>query len=218
MILSDRDIKDLIAKGEIAVVSEDGKDPSVNAHCASLDFRLGKHFKVYDHAKYAVLDPSRPETLDGVTKLITIDEPGTPFIVQPGEFVLGVTMEKIKIPDYLVARCEGRSSIGRLGIIIHSTAGFIDPGFEGTITLEITNINRMPVALYPGMRIGQFAFEKMSSPADIPYYKKTSSKYQNQSLVEESRIHLDPEFQRTAQGIKTIGESVAEIKEGKLAA
>src|SRR5690606_7205144 len=144
-----------------------------------------------------------PETLDGVTKLIIIDEPGTPFIVQPGEFVLGVTMEKIKIPDYLVARCEGRSSIGRLGIIIHSTAGFIDPGFEGTITLEITNINRMPVALYPGMRIGQFAFEKMTSPADIPYYKKTSSKYQNQSLVEESRIHLDPEFQRTAQGIKT---------------
>jgi dCTP deaminase len=218
MILSDRDIKDLIAKGEIAVVSEDGKDPSVNAHCASLDFRLGKHFKIYDHAKYAVLDPSKPETLDGVTKLITIEEPGTPFIVQPGEFVLGVTMEKIKIPDYLVARCEGRSSIGRLGIIIHSTAGFVDPGFEGTITLEITNINRMPVALYPGMRIGQFAFERMTSPADIPYYKKASSKYQNQSLVEESRIHLDPEFQRSAQGIKTAEQSIMKAKEEKLAA
>lgn len=195
MILSDKDIKDLILKGEILISSEDGKDPTANVHCASLDFRLGKYFKVYDHAKYAVLDPSRPETLQNATKLITIED-DSPFIVQPGEFVLGVTMEKIKVPDYLVARCEGRSSIGRLGIIIHSTAGFVDPGFEGTITLEITNINRMPVALYPGMRIGQFAFEKMTSEAEIPYYRKHSSKYQNQSLVEESRIHLDPEFQK----------------------
>lgn len=195
MILSDKDIKDLINKGEIQISSEDGKNPIENVHCASLDFRLGKHFKIYDHAKYAILDPSKPETLQNATKLITIED-DSPFIVQPGEFVLGVTMEKIKVPDYLVARCEGRSSIGRLGIIIHSTAGFVDPGFEGTITLEITNINRMPVALYPGMRIGQFAFEKMTSVADIPYYRKHSSKYQNQSLVEESRIHLDPEFQK----------------------
>ncbi len=177
------------------MISDDGKDPLENANCASLDFRLGKHFKVYDHAKFAILDPSKPETLQGATKMITIEEPNTPFIVQPGEFVLGVTMEKIRVPDYLVARCEGRSSIGRLGIIIHSTAGYIDPGFEGTITLEITNINRMPVALYPGMRIGQFAFEKMTSSSETPYYKKNSSKYQGQMLVEESRIHLDPEFQ-----------------------
>lgn len=202
MILSDRDIKKLIKSGEIGVESEDGKDPSENVHCASLDFRLGKYFKIYDHAKYAILDPSKPETLIGATKMITIDEPDAPFIVQPGEFVLGVTMEKIRVPDYLVARCEGRSSIGRLGIIIHSTAGFVDPGFEGTITLEITNINRMPVALYPGMRIGQFAFEKMTSEAETPYHKKASSKYQNQSLVEESRIHLDPEFRKNAQNIR----------------
>lgn len=195
MILSDKDIKDLINNGEIQVSSEDGKDPTANVHCASLDFRLGRYFKVYDHAKYAVLDPCKAETLQNATKLITIED-DSPFIVQPGEFVLGVTMEKIKVPDYLVARCEGRSSIGRLGIIIHSTAGFVDPGFEGTITLEITNINRMPVALYPGMRIGQFAFERMTSAAEIPYYRKHSSKYQNQSLVEESRIHLDPEFQK----------------------
>lgn len=96
MILSDKDIKDLIAKGEIGIESEDGKNPLENVHCASLDFRLGKHFKIYDHAKYAVLDPSKPETLMNATKLITIEEPNTPFIVQPGEFVLGVTMEKIK--------------------------------------------------------------------------------------------------------------------------
>jgi dCTP deaminase len=194
MILSDRDIKALMAKGEIVIDSEDGKDSTENANCASLDFRLGKYFKIYDHAKYAVLDPLRPETLENTLKLITIDEPNTPFIVQPGEFVLGVTMERIKLPDNLVARCEGRSSIGRLGIIIHSTAGFIDPGWDGTITLEITNINRMPVALYPGMRIGQFAFETMTSTAETPYYKKSTTKYQHQSLVQESKIHLDPEF------------------------
>lgn len=211
MILSDRDIKKLIKSGEIGIESEDGKDPTENVHCASLDFRLGKYFKIYDHAKYAILDPSKPETLQGATKLITIDDPNMPFIVQPGEFVLGVTMEKIRVPDYLVARCEGRSSIGRLGIIIHSTAGFVDPGFEGTITLEITNINRMPVALYPGMRIGQFAFERMTSEADIPYYKKASSKYQNQSLVEESRIHLDPEFKK-----KTLNKWIAPRAKGRV--
>ena len=114
--------------------------------------------------------------------------------MQPGEFVLGVTLEKIKIADDIVARVEGRSSLGRLGIIIHSTAGFVDAGFEGTITLEITNINRMPVALYPGMRVCQLAFELMTSPADVPYHKKSHSKYQGQVLPEESRIHTDPEF------------------------
>lgn len=220
MILSDRDIKDLIKRGEIGICSEDGKDPIENVHCASLDFRLGKYFKIYDHAKYAILDPSKPETLQGATKLITIEEPNAPFIVQPGEFVLGVTMEKIRVPDYLVARCEGRSSIGRLGIIIHSTAGYIDPGFEGTITLEITNINRMPVALYPGMRIGQFAFERMTSPAETPYYMKASSKYQGQALVEESRIYLDPEFQkkllenRDAKTLKDVKYPNKKVKHG----
>ncbi|MBD3270188.1 dCTP deaminase [Candidatus Peregrinibacteria bacterium] len=203
MILSDKDIKDLMEKGEIVVESPDGKHVE-HTKCASMDFRLGNVFKVYDHSKHAVLDPTRPETLVGATKTIAVEEADTPFIVQPGEFILGVTMEKIKVPDFLVARCEGRSSIGRLGIIIHSTAGFVDPGFEGNITLEITNINRMPVALYPGMRIGQFAFEKMTSVAETPYYKKSTSKYSNQILPEESRIALDPEFEliRKANAIK----------------
>lgn len=195
MILPDHEIRDLIEKGIIGVESEDGKHLE-HIHCSSMDFRLGKHFKIYNHVKYAILDPTKPETLEGATNLITINEPNTPFIVQPGEFVLGVTMEKIKLPDDIVARCEGRSSIGRLGIIIHSTAGYVDPGFEGTITLEITNINRMPVALYPGMRIGQFAFQKMTSAAAIPYHKKATSKYQNQSLPEESRVAKDPEFKK----------------------
>jgi dCTP deaminase len=193
MILSDRDIKARIKKGDIVVESSDGAHLK-NIGPSSLDLRLGKYFKIYNHAKYPVLDPLKPATLNDVAKMVEIAEEKTPFIVQPGEFVLGVTLEKIKIADDLVARVEGRSSLGRLGIIVHSTAGFIDAGFEGTITLEITNINRMPVALYPGMRVCQLAFEEMSSPAEVPYHKKAGSKYQGQVYPEESRISNDAEF------------------------
>lgn len=193
MILSDRDIKKKIENGEIVVISPDN-DHMGNIHASSMDLRLGKYFKIYDHARLPVLDPLKPETFKDVSKLITIDEPNVPFIVQPGEFVLGVTLESVKLADDLVARVEGRSSIGRLGIIVHSTAGFIDAGFEGTITLEISNINRMPVALYPGMRVCQLAFETMSSKADVPYHMKSSSKYQGQVFPEESKLSADPEF------------------------
>lgn len=192
MILSDRDIKKRINAGDIVVESSDNVH-STNINASSLDMRLGRFFKIYNHAKQAVLDPLNKASFEDVTHLIEV-LPGDPFIVQPGEFVLGVTMEKIKIADDLVARVEGRSSLGRLGIIIHSTAGFIDAGFEGTITLEITNINRMPVALYPGMRVCQLAFEQMTSPADVPYNKKKTSKYQGQEMPQESRIASDPEF------------------------
>lgn len=193
MILSDRDIRKKIAEGGIVVTSEDSIHET-NINASSLDLRLGRFFKIYNHSQQAILDPLKKESIEGATKLIEIAEPCEPFIVQPGEFVLGVTMEKVKIADDLVARVEGRSSLGRLGIIIHSTAGFIDAGFEGTITLEITNINRMPVALYPGMRVCQLAFELMTSKADVPYNKKKTSKYQGQNLPQESRIGLDPEF------------------------
>ncbi len=193
MILSDRDIKARILTRDIVVTSPDD-DHLPNIGASSMDLRLGKFFKIYNHSKYAVLDPMQPETFKDIARLIELDDKNTPFVLQPGEFVLGVTLEKVKIADDLVARVEGRSSLGRLGIIIHSTAGFIDAGFEGTITLEITNINRMPVALYPGMRVCQLAFETMSSPADIPYHKKSSSKYQGQLYPEESRIATDPEF------------------------
>ena len=192
MILSDKDIKAAIAQGQIEITSADGNHGQVIGP-SSYDIRLGKFFKVYKHAHLAILDPTKPESFEDVTETIEIAD-GKPFIVQPGEFVLGVTMETVKLPDNIVARVEGRSSLGRLGIIIHSTAGFIDPGFEGSITLEITNINRMPVALYPGMRIGQFAFENMTSAAQVPYNKKKCSKYMGQSLPEESRVALDPEF------------------------
>lgn len=193
MILSDRDIKARMLKGDIVVESPDN-DHMPNVGASSMDLRLGKYFKIYDHTKYAVLDPLQPETFKDIARLIEVDDERVPFIVQPGEFVLGVTLEKIKIADDIVARVEGRSSLGRLGIIIHSTAGFVDAGFEGTITLEITNINRMPVALYPGMRVCQLAFEEMTSPAEVPYQMKKSSKYQGQVYPEESKIASDPEF------------------------
>lgn len=195
MILSDRDIRKEIEAGRLGV-SSPLDDHMENIHASSMDFRLGKYFKIYEHARFPVLDPLKMESFEGLTKLVEITEPEEPFIVHPGDFVLGVTLEKVRIPDDLVARVEGRSSLGRLGIIVHSTAGFIDAGFEGTITLEITNINRVPVALYPGMRVCQLAFEKMSSAAEIPYNMKKSSKYQGQELPEESRLTVDPEFQK----------------------
>jgi dCTP deaminase len=192
MILSDRDIKKAIDTGRVKI-DTDQPEMFMHIHASSMDLRLGNTFKLYEHSKFAILDPKNPETFQGRTRMITIPD-GESFIVQPGEFVLGVTMESITVPDDLVVRVEGRSSLGRLGIIVHSTAGFVDPGFSGTITLEISNLNRMPVALYPGMRVCQLAFEQMSSPADMPYNMKPGSKYQHQVLPEESRIMNDAEF------------------------
>ncbi|MBP9718522.1 dCTP deaminase [Candidatus Gracilibacteria bacterium] len=196
MILADNEITARIKAGDIEIVSADGGH-NTNVNASSMDLRLGGSFKVYNHNQRAILDPLDSASFEGSTSLIEV-LPGDAFIVQPGEFILGVTMEKIKISDDLVARVEGRSSLGRLGIIIHSTAGFIDAGFEGTITLEITNINRMPVALYPGMRVCQLAFEEMSSAATVPYSKKKTSKYQGQFLPQDSRIYTDPEFKLIA--------------------
>src|SRR3990167_3212377 len=170
MILYNKDIKKEIAAGRVKITSS---QPALfeHIHASSMDLRLGHTFKLYEHSRFAVLDPMRPESFINNMRTIEVLE-GEPFIVQPGEFVLGVTQETLKLPDDLVARVEGRSSLGRLGIIVHSTAGYIDPGFEGTITLEITNINRMPIALYPGMRVGQFAFQTMTSMAEMPYHRK----------------------------------------------
>lgn len=200
MILSDRDIKRALESGRVKIESPStelrtGVQPEMfqYIHASSMDLHLGNTFKLYEHSKFAVIDPKRPETFTGNMRMIHIKD-GEPYMVQPGEFVLGVTEEKITVPDDLVVRVEGRSSLGRLGIIVHSTAGFVDPGFSGTITLEISNLNRMPIALYPGMRICQIAFEMMTSPADTPYHSKPFSKYQGQVLPEESRLSADPEF------------------------
>lgn len=205
MILSDRDIRKAIAEGRVQVESSQ-QELFQYIHASSMDFRLGNTFKLYEHSKFAILDPHNPESFAGNMRTITIPD-GESFIVQPGEFVLGVTQEKISLPDDLVARVEGRSSLGRLGIIVHSTAGFVDPGFSGTITLEISNLNRLPVALYPGMRVCQIAFEQMSSAAEMPYHSKPFSKYQGQVLPEESRLGVDPEFAKNAKDLP-IGEEV----------
>jgi dCTP deaminase len=195
MILSDRDIKEAIRTGQVVIGSTQSLE-EMHIHASSLDLRLGNTFKLYEHSRFAILDPKRPETFAGNMRTIEVAN-DDPFIVQPGEFVLGVTAETITVPDDLVVRVEGRSSLGRLGIIVHSTAGFVDPGFSGTITLEISNLNRLPVALYPGMRICQLAFERMTSPAETPYNKKVGSKYQGQVLPEESRLSADTEFQKS---------------------
>jgi dCTP deaminase len=200
MILSDRDIKKAIENGRVRMEAPDATGAVVDVelskmhiHASSMDLHLGNTFKLYEHSKFAVLDPMKPETFAGNMRTITVPD-NESFMVQPGEFVLGVTHERITVPDDLVVRVEGRSSLGRLGIIVHSTAGFVDPGFSGTITLEISNLNRLPVALYPGMRVCQLAFEQMTSPAETPYNMKPHSKYQNQVLPEESRLMSDPEF------------------------
>jgi dCTP deaminase len=192
MILSDRDIRKAIESGRVKI-EPNQSELLRHIHASSMDLHLGGTFKLYEKNKSVVLDPKVPETLSAGMRMVTVPD-GESFIVHPGDFILGVTKERITVPDDLVVRVEGRSSLGRLGIIIHSTAGFVDPGFEGTITLEISNLNRVPVALYPGMRVCQIAFEEMSSPAQTPYGKKPFSKYQGQELPEGSRLADDPEF------------------------
>jgi len=192
MILSDKAIKDRLAKWDLQISSKDWADPLKLLGPASIDIRLWNAFKRYKRDNHIMINPRKWVDSEQV-KTKTLDE-NTPFIVHPGSFVLWVTMEKIKVPRDLTIRCEGRSSLWRLGIIIHSTAGFVDPWFEGTITLEITNINEVPVALYPGMRIGQLAIEAMEWEVEVSYDERKWSKYMNQELPEESRIQKDVEY------------------------
>lgn len=189
MILSDSKIRERLEKGELVVESLIWKDIFEQVWPASLDFRLGTTFKIYKKSRQTVIDSNIWVDAKYV-ETITLKE-WEKFVLHPWDFVLWVTAEKIKIPYDLVARCEGRSSIWRLGVIIHSTAWFIDPGFEWTITLEMTNINELPIALYVWMRIWQFAFEKVDWVVKNPYDKRKWSKYMNQLLPEESRIWKD---------------------------
>ena len=162
---------------------------------ASLDVRLGNEFIFFRHVmgadKHHGLDVRNSESLDDVASKLLLPHDGH-VTVEPGEFVLGTTLERITMPDDLVARVEGRSSIGRLGLTVHVTAGFIDPGFKGHITLEIANLNRYPITIYVGMRIAQLAFQSMTTPAEFPYGSEGSnSKYQGQSSVTTSKIAED---------------------------
>ncbi len=189
MILSDTSIRASLKCGDIGLTTRPEYDIFQQISPASIDFRLGNFFKLYRRDKLQIIDPGELIPAEAI-ETIEVPDGGT-FVLHPGQFVLGVTIEKIKVPYFLVARCEGRSSLGRLWIIIHSTAGFIDPGFEGTITLEITNINEVPIALKPGMRIGQFAFETIHGTVENTYDKRPGSKYMHQLLPEESRIVKD---------------------------
>ena len=191
MILSDRTIKEAITLGRVTI------DPYEEAMVqpSSIDLRCDSEFRVFENHKYALIDPKSPQ--EDLTTAVKAD-PDDPFILHPGEFVLGATSEVIGLADDIVARLEGKSSLGRLGLLIHSTAGFIDPGFRGQVTLELSNVANLPIAIYPGMKIGQISFYELSTPAENPYGSPgAGSKYQGQSGPTPSRIHQD--FNRDPQ-------------------
>ena len=184
MLLSDRDILAELDGGRVRLEPYDRSllQPS------SFDVRLDRYFRLFDNHKYAVIDPAehQPE----LTRLVETRD-GDPFILHPGEFVLGSTLERVKLPDDLVGRLDGKSSLGRLGLLIHSTAGFIDPGFTGHITLELSNVATLPIKLWPGMKIGQLCFFRLSSPAEQPYGTLAGSRYQGQRGPTASRSYLN---------------------------
>ncbi len=186
MILSDRDIKKRLK--EKSIIIKPFPDFSTQLSSCSIDLRLSHVFRVFEHSRFAYIDPFDKTVREEITREFKVKK-DEPFIIQPGDFVLGSTMEHVEIPDDITGRLEGRSSIGRLGIVIHSTAANIECGFHGNITLELANMGKMPVALYPGMRICTLSFEELSTPAEVPYYKKKSAKYVNQKGPDQSRIY-----------------------------
>ena len=190
--MSDRDIRASIEAGLI------GLDPLEMGllQPSSIDVRLDRFFRLFDNHKYAFIDPA--EQQDELTRLIEVD-PAEPFILHPGEFVLGSTFEFVTLPDDVAARLEGKSSLGRLGLLTHSTAGFVDPGFKGHVTLELSNVATLPIKLWPGMKIGQLCFFKLTSPSEHPYgSEKYSSRYQGQRGPTASRSYKN--FYRTDVG------------------
>ncbi len=181
MILSDRSIRAALRSGRIVVEPLDvgSIQPS------SVDLRLDRWFRVFRNHTLGHIDVRRD--ISDLTTLVTADA-ADPFILHPGEFVLGSTLERVTVPDDLVARLEGKSSLGRLGLLIHSTAGFVDAGFDGQLTLELSNVASLPITLFPGMKIGQISFQQMTTPADNPYGSgEVGSKYQGQSGPMPSR-------------------------------
>lgn len=174
MILSDRDIREAIAGGRVGIEPFDEAD----IQPSSVDLHVDRLFRTFHNARHPYIDVKKP--MEDLTELIEVKD-DEPFILHPGEFVLGSTAEYVKLPHDLVARLEGKSSLGRLGLLIHSTAGYVDPGFEGHLTLELSNVANLPITLYPGMKIGQISFFQLTSPAENPYGSgAVGSKYQGQ--------------------------------------
>jgi len=185
LIYSDRTIKESISSGKIAI---EPYEPSF-VQPSSVDLRVGNGFRVFVNHRYSEIDPRAPQA--DLTQLVEVGEE-EPFMLHPGEFVLGSTLERVRLGVDVVARLEGKSSLGRLGLLIHSTAGFIDPGFEGHITLELSNVATLPIAIYPRMKIGQISFYQMTTAAEYPYGSpELGSKYQGQSGPTASRSHRD---------------------------
>lgn len=181
MLLSDRDIRAGIDSGRI------GLDPWAPemVQPSSVDVRLDRYFRLFDNHRYPSIDPSQEQP--ELTRLVEI-APDEPFILHPGEFVLASTFEQVSLADDVAARLEGKSSLGRLGLLTHSTAGFIDPGFQGHVTLELSNVATLPIKLWPGMKIGQLCFFQLSSPAELPYgSKQYQSRYFGQRGPTASR-------------------------------
>ncbi len=191
MVLSDRTIKAEIESGRLVF---DPYDPAL-VQPSSVDVRVDRRFRVFHNSRHPYIDVRKP--MEDLTELVEVtgDEP---FVLHPGEFVLGQTLERVTLPDDLVARLEGKSSIGRLGLLIHSTAGFVDPGFSGNLTLELSNVANLPITIYHGMPIGQISFMRMDAPVEHPYgSEETHSKYQGQAEPTPSRFHLN--FERSAK-------------------
>ncbi len=189
MLLSDRDIRAELASGRVRLDPFDGEmlQPS------SIDIRLDRFFRVFENHRYPHIDPAQEQS-----ELTREVEPvgDEPFILHPGEFVLGSTYEVVSLPEDIAARLEGKSSLGRLGLLTHSTAGFIDPGFSGHVTLELSNVATLPIKLYPGMKIGQLCFFRLSSPSEHPYGSSVyGSRYQDQRGPTPSRSYAN--FHRT---------------------
>ena len=189
MLLSDRDILAQVDAGRIVI------DPWDRGFIqpSSVDVRLDRFFRMFDNHRYPVIDPAAEQ--EDLTRLVDVGS-AEPFVLHPGEFVLGATYERVTLPDDIAARLEGKSSLGRLGLLTHSTAGFIDPGFTGHITLELSNTATMPIKLYPGMKVGQLCFFQLSSSAQAPYGSGAAgSRYQGQRGPTASRSWMN--FHRT---------------------
>jgi len=189
VLLSDHDIRAELESGRVRL---DPYEPAM-IQPSSIDVRLDKYFRLFDNHRYAVIDPAleQPE----LTRLVEVPT-GEPLVLHPGEFVLGSTYEAVTLPDDVAARLEGKSSLGRLGLLTHSTAGFVDPGFTGHVTLELSNVATLPIQLWPGMKVGQLCFFRLSSPADQPYGAGASgSRYQGQRGPTASRSWMN--FHRT---------------------
>jgi dCTP deaminase len=184
-VLADRDISKALAEGRIRIDPYDYAD----LQPSSVDLHLDRSFRVFRNNRYPYIDVRSPQP--DLTELLTVAD-DEPFVLHPSEFVLGQTIEWVELPDDLVARLEGKSSLGRLGLLIHSTAGYVDPGWKGKLTLELSNVARLPIALHFGMKIGQISFLTMSSPVERPYGSEgLGSKYQGQAEPTASAFYRD---------------------------